>query len=159
VSGLRRVALVLLLALVTPACAVNGLSFFQDYQLDIIQPDENAEVSLPLTVRWEADKRDGYFAVFLDRSPLRPGKPLLSLVPSDDPCLKQEVCPDSAWLAEHNVYVTDKNEIAVELLVDKRENNRSKDRHDMTIVLLDPTGRRVGETVFYREFIVERGDA
>lgn len=155
----RRVALALLLVFSAPACAVNGLSFFHDYELDVHVPDENAEVSLPFQVRWEADSRAGYFAVFFDRSPMRPGKPLLSLVPSGDPCREQQACPDAAWLADHGVYVTDKPEIVVERLADKRENNRSKDRHELTIVLLDNEGRRVGESSYHREFIVEREEA
>ena len=44
----------------------------------------------------------------------------------------------------------------IDALPDRRANNRAKDRHDLTIVLLDGDGRRSGESAFTKEFIVER---
>ena len=137
-------------------CSTSSLSFVQDDRVRIVAPGENTEIALPLRVEWTARDFDGYFAVFFDRSPMKPGQHLQSLVPDDDPCRRQEVCPDAAWLAERHIYVTDRTVLDVPQLPDRRANNRSKDRHDVVIVLLDRTGRRVGESVFTNEFIVER---
>jgi hypothetical protein len=147
----------LLAALATSSgCATSGLSFFIDDRVAITSPSESDEVVLPLEIAWQARDVDGYFAVFLDRSPMRPGRDLVSLVASSDPCRSAEVCPDATWLAEHDVYVTDQTSLTIATLPDRRANNRAADRHTLTIVLLDENGRRMGESAFTKEFIVER---
>jgi hypothetical protein len=139
-------------------CAASGLSFKQDHRVSIVTPRDNAEMSLPLHVSWKARDFDGYFGVFFDRSPMKPGQSLDALVPKSDPCRTRASCPDAAWLAERHIYVTQGTDLQVPQLPDRRENNRSKDRHEIVIVLLDAKGRRVGESVFTDEFIIERAD-
>jgi hypothetical protein len=138
------------------ACAVSGLSFVADTRVKIHEPEENEKVTVPFTVDWTVDDYDGLFVVFFDRSPMRPGQDLRSLVPEGDPCRVEPNCPDAAWLADRNIYVTDANTLVIEALPDRRDTNRAKDRHDLTIVLLDRDGRRSGESAFTKEFIVER---
>lgn len=138
------------------ACAVSGLSFVADTRVKILQPEENEEVTVPFTVDWTVDDYDGRFVLFFDRSPMRPGQDLRSLVPERDPCRAEPGCPDEAWLADRNVYVTDANSLVIDAIPDRRDNDRGKDRHELTIVLLDRDGRRAGESAFTREFIVER---
>lgn len=140
------------------ACAVNGLSFVEDTRLQILEPQENEEVTVPFTVDWKVDDYDGVFVVFFDRSPMRPGQDLRSLVPEGDPCRGESGCPDAAWLADRNIYVTDANSLVIEALPDRRDTNRAKDRHDLTIVFLDENGQRDGESAFTKEFIVARED-
>lgn len=113
---------------------------------------------LPFTLDWTARDFNGDFAIFFDRSPMRPGQTLRALVPEDDECRTEPGCPDAAWLADHfmYVYVTSDTSLEVDRLPDGRVNDRDKDRHDVTIVLLDDAGRRVGESAFTTEFIVER---
>jgi hypothetical protein len=142
----------------TSACAVSGLSFVADDRVHIVHPDPNAEVSQPFELDWTASDVDGSFAVFFDRTPMRPGQTLRSIVADGDPCLADASCPDASWLAERNIYVTDSTELTVELLADLRKSNHGEDLHDVTIVLLDEQGRRVGESAFSREFIVRRED-
>lgn len=137
-------------------CAVRGLSFVADTRLEIVGPEENEEVSLPFSVDWTVDDYEGSFAVFFDRSPMRPGRDLRSLVPEGDACRAEPGCPDAAWLADRNIYVTDANRVVIERLPERRDNNRAQDRHDVTIVLLDSHGRRSGESAFTKEFIVKR---
>ena len=145
-------------SLLASACSVSGLSFVTDTRLTIVEPTESAEVALPFTVSWTVEDFDGRFAVFFDRSPLRPGQRLIDLVPDSDPCRREAVCPDAEWLADRNIYETDDVRIVIDRLPDLRKNNRSKDDHDMSIVLLDKSGRRSGEAVFTRELTVERED-
>lgn len=143
-------------AALLPGCAFSGLSFVQDERVKIVEPTANATVSLPFEVQWSVEDFDGTFVVFFDRSPMRPDRPLLSLVPDGDPCRVAPDCPGPAWLASRGVYVTAEPALVVDALPDRRSTNRSKDRHELTIVLLDPQGQRVGEAAFVREFIVER---
>lgn len=157
----HRLLLVVVCALMTSllaGCAASGLSFFKDERVSIRAPGDNARVRLPVQVSWESSGFDGQYAVFFDRSPIRRGRDLLSLVPDTDPCRAEESCPTPQWLAQRDIYVVDGTELAVNALPDRRGNKRSEDRHQLTIVLLNREGRRVGEGAFVREFIVERED-
>ena len=138
-------------------CAASGLSFRQDDRISIVTPGDHDRVELPLTIEWRAEGYEGYVAVFVDGTPMRPGRGLLSLVPEDDACHERAVCPDAAWLADHEVFVTRSSSIVIDRLPDRRGNKRGTDRHQLTIVLLDDDGTRRGESAFVREFIVERG--
>lgn len=152
-----RLAVVMVAAgMLAQACAPSGLSFVQDDRLDFEAPSANETVSLPFEVRWTIEDYDGSFAVFFDRSPIRPNQPLRSVVPDGDPCLARPTCPDAAWLAEQDVYVTAGTVVVIEDLPDRRDNSRQQDRHDLAIVFVDEEGKRIGESVFTREFIVER---
>lgn len=153
---MKRTAALLVVLLLASACGVNGLSFREDDRVKIVTPGTNDRVNLPLEVRWTVRDFDGYFAVFFDRSPMKPNQGLVSLVPEDDACRTAPGCPDRQWLADRGIFVTDTPSLAVETLEDRRRNNRTKDRHEVTIVLLDRNGRRVGESAFVREFIVDR---
>ncbi|HEX9889407.1 MAG TPA: hypothetical protein VGA69_08000 [Nitriliruptorales bacterium] len=153
---MRRLALGLTVAIALQACAVDGLSFVTDDRVRIVQPTPNATIEPPYEFRWTAEDVDGYFVVFFDRSPVRPNETLLAMVPDTDPCRARADCPDTEWLADRNVYVVRHPSLRVDQLPDLRETDREKDRHDLTIVLFDESGRRVGESVFTTEFIVER---
>lgn len=152
----RVLGIGLVVAVAIPACAVQGLSFVTDERLTILRPKQNATVSLPLELAWTVEDYDGLFAVFFDRSPMRPNQTLRSLVPSDEPCRSESECPDADWLADRDIYVTDSTRLVVKNLPDRRDNDQSKDRHDLTIVLLSEDGQRIGESVFTKEFVVER---
>jgi len=155
----HRAAIIGIVAsMLAPGCAVSGLSFVQDTRVKITAPKQNATVTLPFTVAWTAEDFDGSFLVFFDRAPMRPGQDLLSLVPDGDQCRAEPVCPDAEWLADRDIYVTDATTLEVDGLADRRDNDRSKDRHDVTIVYLDDDARRSGEAAFTKEFIVDRED-
>jgi hypothetical protein len=154
----RRWAWVVGLATLVSGCAVDGLAFVRDDRLDILSPESGATVRLPFEVRWSAPDVDARYLVLFDRTPMRPNRTLQSLVPSDDQCRTRPGCPDEQWLADHDLYLTDETSIRVEDLPEERTNERAKDRHEVTIVLLDSRGRRMGESVFIREFIVDRED-
>jgi len=160
-TGRRAPALALVLAVAVvllPGCSVQGLGFVRDTRISIEAPADNATVRLPFELRWKATDFDGRFVVFFDRSPIRPNQTLRAAVPEDDPCRTEPECPDEAWLLDRNIYVTSEPMLRLERLPDERTNNRAKDRHELTIILLDESGRRSGESAFVREFIVERED-
>jgi hypothetical protein len=125
------------------------------------RPAEMERVSLPVTLRWSADVRpradlkgDGpFFAVFVDRAPVAAGTGLRKIL--DDDCRKQRGCPDQAWLADHNVYVTGKPEVTI-TRIDPAGGARvgADDTHRATVVLIDGDGVRVDESAASVEFEV-----
>lgn len=157
---MRRPLATLLVAcaglLVLPSCAVQGLAFVRDDRVEITLPQVDAPVGLPFTVRWRSQGYDGRYAVFIDRSPMRPGKSLRSLVGEDDPCLADAACPNAAYLELRDIYVVDGNNLTVQSLSDRRGGQEGSDRHELTIVLLNERGERQGESAFVREFTIER---
>jgi hypothetical protein len=147
---------VALTLLVGAACG-RQLDFSRDERVSITQPQENDTVTLPLALSWTAKDYEGRFAVFVDRSPMRPGKDLRSLVPREDEvCRANPRCPDEDWLAARGVYLTTVPSLVVPSVPDRRASKHQSDRHDVTIVFLDEHGRRQGEGAFIREFRVNR---
>ena len=113
-------------------------AFRTDERIRVTSPDDRAEVQLPVTVRWEADDIDQpSFAVFVDRAPVRPGKRVVA----------DAIGPDAVYLTSDTQVVIPK--------VTEGENGK-RERHTATIVLLDPSGRRIGESAWDVVFEVRR---
>jgi hypothetical protein len=160
-ASLRRLVAAALLTLPLTSCGVSGLSFVQDQRLSITAPADRAKVDLPLTVRWtveDFDVKAGAFGVFVDRPPLPPGKKLDWLARGDEVCSATPGCPDAAYLATHDTYRTRKTQFTIEKLPDL-DRDEQREFHEVTIVLLDDDGERIGESAFSVEFEVDREDA
>lgn len=155
---------------VLPSCGVNGLDFFQDDRIQVTSPGDRASVTLPLTVRWEVtdfevtgphdDARDdaGYFGVYVDRAPQPPGETQASLVRDEASCRTNPRCPDADYLADRNIHATQETSFVIERLPQPSvDAQRRREFHEVTIVLLDGRGRRIGESAFVRQFEVDRG--
>ena len=158
---MRRFALVAVaIALLSSGCAVRGIAFRQDDRLSFVSPGDRDEVTLPVTVTWEVEDfdvpEDGSFVVFIDRAPLPPGKALEWLARNDDACDSDDGCPDATWFNERDVFPTTDTELTIERLPARSDGRR--EFHDVTVVLLDAEGRRIGETGWTLELQVERGD-
>jgi hypothetical protein len=148
------------IALLTSGCGISGLAFRQDDRLSFVTPDDRAEVTLPLTVRWEVEDfdvpADGFYAVFVDRAPQPPGRTLTWLARNDDSCRAADSCPDEAWFAERDVFPTKETELRIDRLPARADDRR--EFHEVTVVLVDAEGRRIGETGWTLEFQVTRDD-
>jgi hypothetical protein len=140
---LRR-ALVLTLALSLTAC--GQYLFRQSDRLQIVSPRVYSTVREPLTVSWTVKDfsapRDGSFALFIDRDPMPPGESLDYFARDD----------------RDGIQVLDATSVRLPVLaqqvgVDPAERNH----HDVTVVLLDRTGHRIGEYAGFTEFTVTRG--
>jgi len=154
------------LALVATSCT-SGLAFVQDRRVDVVQPRGNKKVSLPLTVRWtvhdfkvtgpdgSASLDAGYFGVFLDRTPVPPGKPLTWIARDDKTCTRIPGCPDVTYLNDRHVYFTTSTEMTFKLLPDL-DAAGGHESHEVTIVLLDGRGLRIGESAWYTTFHYDR---
>ena len=149
------------LAVLTLAgCAFSNVDLVKDRRVHILTPGDQATVTTPLTLRWTArDTGSLRFAVFVDRSTLRPGARLRSLVPKDDTaCRADPKCPDASWLSSNGVYIVSGTSVTLPSLTDKRPANShgARDSHTITVVLLDGD-RRQGEGSWYRQVYVDRG--
>lgn len=153
--------------LLVPACIPEGLAFVQDDRLEITAPEGHTEVDLPLTIEWEvegfeitgpdgsSEEDAGYFGVFVDTTPVPPGENLEWIARDDRRCLSTPGCPDEVYLADRNVYSTTDTEFTIENLRDL-ETATGLETHEVTIVLLDGTGHRIGESAWYVTFFYQR---
>lgn len=130
------------LALASSVALFSSCGHDQAFRIDervrVIAPEDRAEVTLPLTVRWEAQGlEEPSFGVFVDRAPVRPGKPVVAEVTRTDA-----------------VFTTAETQVVIPAVAEGEEGKR--DRHTATIVLLDGSGRRVGESAWDVVFEVKR---
>jgi hypothetical protein len=132
-------------------CGVSGLSFAQDQRVDIVRPDDRKTITLPLTVRWTVKnfavgEGQGSFGVFVDRAPQPSGRALVWPFRGDRSCkgTGAELCTKPEFLAQHSVYQTTERSFRVEQ-VTRLPGGGSNRQHELTIVLLGPDGKRVGE--------------
>jgi hypothetical protein len=158
-------AAVLAMALLLPGCAVKGLGFREDDRVKIVSPKNHSTLKLPVTVRWTTkDFRvtgpggsptddAGYFAVFLDRSPQPPGETVEWLAKDDPTCFRSRGCPDAAWFTDHNIFPTTATSFTVDVLPTRTKEDL-RTLHEVTVVLLDAAGRRIGESAFWVDFRV-----
>lgn len=169
----RRPATALVLAglcTVLSGCVPDGLAFRTDTRLTIIEPEDRETVSLPVTIDWDIRDFDivepgadvegepgdeGYFAVFVDTTPMPPGKPLRWIARDDTSCREDDGCPDEEYLAGRGIYTTTETELTLEQLPRTGDDDR-RERHRATIVLLDATGTRIGESAFEVAFDIDR---
>jgi hypothetical protein len=141
------------LAAAALAGCADDLQFRRDHRLRFVAPPARAEVTVPFDVAWTMDGRNGSFAVFVDRSPMDPGEDVESIAQDEDPaCARATTCPDRQWLAEHHIFLTARTRMTIPLLPGDggRRATAHTRRHELTVVLLDPRGRRIGESAWTR---------
>ena len=144
---MRRAAVPALAALaVLQLSGCEQYLFQQSDRVQIVSPQIYSTVREPLTIRWQtqdfAAPRDGSFAVFIDRDPMPPGEGL-DYFPSQN---------------RDGIHVLTSTALRIDVLsqqvgVDPAEQNH----HDVTVVLLDGGGHRIGEYAGFTEFTVARG--
>jgi hypothetical protein len=163
------VALVLATLVLASSCGTNGLNFREDERLEITAPDDRAAVRLPLTIEWKVTDFDvtgpdgaqrddaGYFGLYVDRAPQPPNHRQTWLVRDDPECRRLPRCPDRAYLDAQYIYATDRTSFTIDRLPQPRSDApRRREFHEVTIVLLNGAGERIGESAFIRQFEVKR---
>ncbi len=142
----RRAGLLAAALAATQLAACGQLLFRQSDRLEMLAPANYSKVREPLILRWAARDfsapADGAFAVFVDRDPMPPGETLDYFAPDD----------------REGIHVLDATQLRIEVLaplvgVDPAEQNH----HAVTVVMLDRSGRRLGEYAGFTEFNVVRG--
>lgn len=162
----RRTVLVavLLAALSLTGCGLThlqDLNFRVDTRLHFVSPKDRSTVSRPLTVTWtmrdfriaapgsEPPSRDaGYFAVFVDKTPIKPGQTMRSLVTDDRACQLNPKCPGPAYLRGLGVYITTGTSLRLTQIANINNDNESLQHHYITVVLMDTSGHRIGESAW-----------
>jgi hypothetical protein len=166
----HRVTTFVVLLCFLPACGVSGLNFKQDERLEVTAPGDRAEVQLPITVSWRvrdfevvgrdgSDRSDaGYFGVFVDRAPQPPDRTQAWLVRDDPRCrTTPSSCAKGSFLAPNNIHSTTDTRFVIDRLPAPSTNApRRREFHEVTIVLLNGRGERIGESAFVRQFEVDR---
>jgi hypothetical protein len=159
---------VLGLCLALSGCVPQGLAFRVDDRLSFRSPEDRSTVTLPVVLDWEiedfrivdpgGEPRDdaGYFAVFVDRAPMPPNESLRWLARKDSSCRAADRCPDEEYLNARGVYTTTETRLVLEQLPRTTDREDRKERHRAVVVLLDASGRRIGESAFEIAFDVER---
>jgi hypothetical protein len=149
------------------ACVPEGLAFVKDDRLEITSPASRADVKPPVTISWKVrdfevtgetgsgDDGAGYFAVFVDKAPVPPGRSLAWLARDDTHCLATRGCPNETYLADRGVYSTSETTLTLKRLPDLNA-YQGHENHEVTVVLLDGTGHRIGESAWYVNFLYDR---
>lgn len=146
------------------ACDLSSLAFVKDERVRILEPEDQGDVTLPMTLWWDVEgftvtgrngrtsPDAGYFAVFVDRDPIPPGKTLEWYAKEEDSC-GDSPCGTVKNLA--HIYPTKKTSLTLKQLpADSRD--RDVERHEAVIILLDGKGARIGESAFYVRFNFQR---
>ena len=157
-----RALVVTFLAMLTllPACAVHGLAFDNDHRVKFTSPRNRSTVRLPVALRWQASaitrtqERGPFFAVFVDRAPIRPGQTLAAV--ADDSCKRTRGCPDLTYLRDQFVFVTrDTHLTLVDVPKSRGQRTGARNSHEATIVLVDARGGRIGENAYTVQFTIK----
>ncbi|MGA8256802.1 MAG: hypothetical protein WB767_09530 [Nocardioides sp.] len=168
---LRRSALVAMLvvgALCSGCADYSTMQFFKDERLTFTTPDDYEEVEVPLVVSWTMEDFEilargedgeiaedvGYFGVFVDRAPVKPGKTLADVGKGDTQCEIDPRCPDKTYLNAKGVYTTRQTSITLDYVAPLSSKERIQ-LHQVTVVLLDAEGKRIGEYAWYQRFKLE----
>jgi hypothetical protein len=152
-----------LLATVLAGCGVRDLSFVEDNRVDITAPDARDAVRLPLTVQWTFEKFDvgpgrGSFGVFLDRAPQPSGHTLSWPFHDRTTCKGKaglQLCATKEYLANQRVFTTTEPQFTFNQVPRLTGSAKRRQFHEVTVVLLDRDGRRVGEGAWSVDFEVK----
>jgi len=150
--------------------SMGNLAFTQDHRLAITAPEHRAHIDRPVTLRWQItdfriaapsseppSRSAGYFALFVDRSPVPPGETTDIVAEGDPECARTPGCPDKRYFAERGIYTTTQNQLTLASVPDLGT-HEPNELHTVTIVLLDTEGDRIGESAWYVEFWLPNRD-
>ena len=159
-----RCAAPLLALLVLSGCGLTHLQDLQfrvDERLHFVSPKARTTVHQPVTISWtirdftvaapgsQPPTRDaGYFAVFADETPIKPGHTLKDVGHGDPFCENDPKCPDRKYLRDHNVFTTTGTSMKFPILPAITGDKSRIQMHTFTVVLLDTSGHRIGESAW-----------
>jgi hypothetical protein len=160
----RRTAVAAAALVLTAGCGlthVQDLSFRVDTRLHFVGLKDRAAVHLPLTIRWRMSdftvaapgsappsRRAGYFALFVDQSPIQPGQTLKAICKADPFERGDANCPTATYLEGRLVYPTTGDSVTLDSIPNVPGNKDHKQLHTFVVVLMDTAGRRIGESAW-----------
>ena len=127
-----------------PLSGCQAMLFRNDHRIEIVRPDNLSTIAQPVVLQWSARDfsapADGSFAVFVDRDPMPPGETM-------------DYFGRNA--SRLNVYLVADTRLTLDQLQQNAgASDIERNHHDVTIVLLDPSGHRIGESAGFAEFSV-----
>jgi len=160
----RRAAVAALAVTLLSGCAVadwHDLSFRTDDRLHFVTPKNRSKVQQPVKVAWTVhgfrvaaagseppSRGAGYFVVFVDRTPVRPGQTLRAVAAGDPFCNRDPKCPDANYLEQHQIYVTTQTSMTLPQIANLVGDRNTVQLHTITVVLMDTAGHRIGESAW-----------
>ncbi|MFI6603645.1 hypothetical protein ACIBHX_46070 [Nonomuraea sp. NPDC050536] len=140
---------------------LNDLNFRVDGRLHFVSPEARSTVKSSATITWTMDdfriaargseppSRDaGHFAIFVDQPPIEPGHTMDDVAEGDLLCEGSSSCPDETYLANHDVYTTTNKSFEIPSIPNLPGSKEELQPHTITIVLMDTSGRRIGESAW-----------
>jgi hypothetical protein len=151
-----RRALVPVLCLAISSCSVQGLAFRIDDRLQIVNLADRSTIEIPFDLHFTFDgtlSSDGVaaFGILIDWTPPPPGKSLASLLEDDPACQGQQGCPDG-YLERNRIVITTDRTYLMDNVPVGTDRQERRGFHELTIVLVDADGRRIGETAAFARF-------
>src|SRR5947209_1725407 len=162
--ALGRAALTLAGAVLLSGCGIThlqDLSFRVDNRLHFTTPKARTKLHQPVRLAWtirdfrvaapgsEPPSRDaGYFAVFVDSTPIKPGQTMRAVANGDHSCERDPKCPDTAYLEQHEVYTTTQLSMTLPQIPNVIGDREKIQHHTVTVVLMDTSGHRIGESAW-----------
>jgi hypothetical protein len=154
---MTRVLLIVAVLLTGLTGCAHNLNFRTDHRLHWVGPPARKLVNVPFMLAWQFDgSHPAEFAVFVDRAPVKPGQSLKAVAGSDTACKSDPTCPDASYLANRQVYTTTGTTLALSQVNPLNSDREGTQLHQATVVLLDQSGRRIGESAWTREFKLRR---
>jgi len=164
VARLRVAASALLSIALMSGCGIahaKGLNFRVDDRLHFQSPKDRSSVHLPLTISWRMDdfhvaaqgsapptQSAGYFVLFVDRAPIRPGQTFAAVCKSDPFERGDRNCPTAGYLTGKQIFPTTDDHVTLQNLSNIPGNKDKKQLHTFVVVLMDTAGRRIGESAW-----------
>jgi hypothetical protein len=164
VGRARLMGTVLALIFFAAGCGIahpSELNFRTDKRLTFSEPAARTLVQTPLHVAWQMkdfqiarpgssppSKDAGYFAIFVDRAPIKPRGTMRDVAHNDLECLRRPDCPDATYLANREVFQTTDNQITIQQIPPISGDTERIQFHTITVVLMDTSGHRIGESAW-----------
>ena len=172
VRRLGRLAAACLALTLAAGCGfthLSDLSFRVDNRLHVIAPKDRSKVARPVVLRWTMkdftiepqgsappSRHAGYFAIFVDQQPVKPGHTMKSVASGDRYCKRTPGCPNAKYLSDRHIYTTTQTTFQLPT-VDPIANDKDKVQlHTIVIVLMDTAGHRIGEAAWELDLRVRK---
>jgi hypothetical protein len=135
--------------------ALSGLALSADRSISITSPSDRGRVTKPLGVSWtdRAPRPGGSYVVLIDRTPMPPGETVRWFARGDADCATTPTCPNALYLARRGITVTTATSATI-AIVPALGRAQARGYHELTVIRLDPDGRRDGETAATVQFKV-----
>jgi hypothetical protein len=171
-STLGRVGLVVAGAALLSGCGIThlqDLSFRVDNRLHFTTPKARTKLHQPVHLAWtihgfriaaagsEPPSRSaGYFAVFVDRTPIKPGQTMKAVADGDPTCKRDPKCPDTSYLEQREIYTTTDLAMTLPQIPNVVGDKGKVQHHAVTVVLMDTSGHRIGESAWELDFRIPK---